>query len=184
MMAAREGASPPPLGRHYVVRMADYNRWMNGKVYDACADLSAAELHADRGAFFGSTFGSLNHLLYGDLAWLGRFKDGKPRATDPDLLLYSELAELRAARDSLDEEIAEWAGGVSDDWLAALFSYRSFVDDQERTLPAWLLVTHMFNHQTHHRGQLTTLLSQMGKDIGATDLPFMPDQAIRVFDGP
>ena len=63
---------------------------------------------------------------------------------------------------------------VASTWLAAPFTYRSFIDAAERTLPAWLLVTHMFNHQSHHRGQLTTLLSQMGIDIGATDLPFMP----------
>lgn len=172
------------MGRRYVVLMADYNRWMNGKLYDACADLPAIELHADRGAFFGSIFGTLNHLLYGDLAWFGRFADGEPRATDPDKLLFSEFAELRAARDDLDTEISLWAGKVSDDWLAAPFSYRSFIDGQERTLPAWLLVAHMFNHQTHHRGQLTTLLSQMGKDVGATDLPFMPADVIGNFDSP
>lgn len=163
-----------PWGRQYVCLMAEYNRWMNGKVYDVCAALPDAEMSTDHGAFFNSVLGTLNHLLYGDLAWFGWFRDGEPRATTPDQLLFTELADLSIARKNLDEEIIIWADEVTDDWLAAPFSYRSFIDGQERTFPAWVLVAHMFNHQTHHRGQLTTLLSQAGKDVGVTDLPFMP----------
>lgn len=164
----------PSIGPAYCRAMAAYNAWMNGKVYDACATLSDAELRADRGAFFRSVIGTLNHLLYGDLAWLGRFKDGAPRAVAADAIIHADLAALRTARTALDAEIAVWVETLSPDWLAAPFTYRSVIDGRQRTFPAWLLVAHMFNHQTHHRGQLTTLLTQMGRDVGSTDLPFMP----------
>ncbi|MBL8669417.1 MAG: damage-inducible protein DinB [Alphaproteobacteria bacterium] len=170
-------AAAGPVSRAYVRLMAGYNGWMNGKVYDACASLSAAELHADRGAFFRSVIGTLNHLLYGDLAWFGRFKDGAPRAVQAGAIIHAEFAALRAARESLDREISAWSQSVSPAWLAAPFTYRSTIDGRERTFPAWMLVAHMFNHQTHHRGQLTTLLTQLGRDVGPTDMPFMPDAA-------
>jgi uncharacterized damage-inducible protein DinB len=166
-----------PFDPRYVRLMAAYNRWMNEKVFEACASLSPEELHAERGAFFRSVIGTLNHLLYGDLAWLGRFKEGEPRATRPDEIIHGDLAALRAAREALDREIAEWAEQIDAEWLAATFRYRSVVDGGERAFPGWLLVVHMFNHQTHHRGQLTTLLTQLGRDVGATDLPFMPGAA-------
>jgi len=162
----------------HIRRMAAYNAWMNAKVYDACADMTPDELIRDRGAFFGSVLGTLNHLLYGDLAWFGRFADGASRATTPNVLLHENFGDLRAAREALDAEIVAWAEQVDQDWLAAPFTYVSFIDGIERTYPAWLLVTHMFNHQTHHRGQLTTLLSQAGIDIGSTDLPFMPADGV------
>jgi len=63
---------------------------------------------------------------------------------------------------------------LSNDWLAEKPTYESKVDGIVRTVPRWILVTHMFNHETHHRGQATTLLSQMGFDISTTDIPFMP----------
>lgn len=172
--------SAASVGPAYVRLMAGYNAWMNGKVYEACASLSEAELHADRGAFFRSVIGTLNHLLYGDLAWFGRFKEGAPRAVRADEIIHADLAALRAARAGLDAEIATWAETVSPQWLAAPFTYRSTIDGRERTFPAWMLVAHMFNHQTHHRGQLTTLLTQLGRDVGSTDMPFMPGAAALV----
>lgn len=154
--------------------MARYSAWMNEKVYALCARLTDGQRRQDRGAFFRSVHGTLNHLLYGDLAWLGRFKDGAPRARAADEVLYDDFGALRSARDALDREIHDWAATVEPAWLAAPFRYRSLITGQEGERPAWLLVMHMFNHQTHHRGQLTTLLTQFGLDIGVTDLAAMP----------
>jgi uncharacterized damage-inducible protein DinB len=161
----------------YVLLMARYNRWMNRKVYDAASTLTDAQRREDRKAFFGSAHGTLNHLLYGDLAWLGRFVNGEPRAFIADKELHGDFADLRSAREALDDETVRWAGQVTDGWLAAPFTYISNIDKQPRTKPAWILVTHMFNHATHHRGQLATLLTQFGLDIGVTDLPAMPGDA-------
>jgi uncharacterized damage-inducible protein DinB len=86
---------------------------------------------------------------------------------------------LRSARAGLDREIQDWAAAVDPAWLAAPFRYRSLITGQEGERPAWLLVSHMFNHQTHHRGQLTTLLTQLGLDIGVTDLTAVPLPATR-----
>ncbi len=74
---------------------------------------------------------------------------------------------------ALDQRILTWSESLSPAWLAESLTYTSKIDDKTRTAPKWVLVTHMFNHQTHHRGQITTLLSQMGLDVGATDIPFM-----------
>ena len=165
-------------GPDHVRRMAAYNRWMNRKVYDVCAGLSADALAEDRGAFFGSVLGTLNHLLFGDVAWLGRFRTGVAGASGPDVMLHEDFATLRAARELFDEEIILWAAGVDEVWLAEPFTYVSGIDGVERTRPTWSLVAHMFNHQTHHRGQLTTLLTQIGLDVGATDIPFMPEEEL------
>ncbi|WP_368912029.1 DinB family protein [Taklimakanibacter deserti] len=164
-----------PITRPYLVSMAAYNSWMNGKVYDAAARLPPEEIARDRGAFFKSILGTLNHLLYADLVWIGRFKDGRPRITDPDvLLLHEDLSALRQARRALDREIEDWAKTIDETWLARPFTFKTLKGDAEFTFPASILVMHMFNHQTHHRGQITTLLTQAGEDVGVTDILMLP----------
>jgi uncharacterized damage-inducible protein DinB len=154
--------------------MAAYNRWMNERLYALCAALGDAERKRDRGAFFRSVHGTLNHLLYGDRAWMSRFLGRDLGWNGPADELYADFDGLRAARATLDGLIEDWAAGLEERWLAADFTYTSRIDGRTRTFPAWLLVTHLFNHQTHHRGQLTTLLSQLGVDPGVTDLPWLP----------
>jgi uncharacterized damage-inducible protein DinB len=158
----------------YCRLMAHYNRWMNQRLYATCAGLSDEQRKQDRGAFFGSIHGTLNHLLYGDIAWMNRFT-GKPlTGLHARVELHAAFDQLRAARECLDAEILAWAGAIRQDWLDSDFTYASIVDGKSRVRPAWQLVTHLFNHQTHHRGQLTTLLCQLGIDSGVTDLPAMP----------
>jgi uncharacterized damage-inducible protein DinB len=153
--------------------MARYNQWMNRKLYAACAQLSDAQRKEDRGAFFGSIHATLNHLLYGDTAWMRRFSGRPLDGLHARMEFHPDLEALRAMRELFDKEIIAWAEGLTPDWLAADFSYTSIADGITRTRPAWLLVTHLFNHQTHHRGQIATLLSQFGVDVGVTDLPAM-----------
>lgn len=157
----------------YYELMADYNHWMNQKLYCICAEISDETRRDDRGAFFKSVHGTLNHLLFGDRAWMGRFTD-QPFAARIGEELYQEFDELRQQRELTDRQIIDWAKTLSTDWLNQPFRYRSGSDGKTRELPNWVLVTHMFNHQTHHRGQLTTLLSQLGYDLGETDIPWMP----------
>lgn len=167
------------MSAEYVRTMARYNQWMNQKVYAACERLTDDERKADRGAFFKSIHSTLNHLLWADMTWLGRFtKDTPLEKTYPKVALgtdlYSVWDELKAARAGVDSEIIAWAATADANWLAADFSWYSGITQSTRTMPAWLLVAHMFNHQTHHRGQVTTLLSQYGIDPGDTDLMLMP----------
>ncbi len=156
-------------------RYAKYNAWMNGKVYAVCSEMEDAARKRDRGAFFKSVHSTLNHLLFGDRAWMKRFT-GTPYETRPiGSDLYEDFDALRRAREEMDRDILDWAATLDRNWLQGPLSWTSGVDGVTRSRPAWLLVLHMFNHQTHHRGQITTLLSQQGLDVGSTDLPWMPD---------
>lgn len=171
--------------------MAHYNRWMNQQVYAAALSLPAEQVNCDVGAFFGSLLGTLNHIAVADLLWLRRFArhpafgfltQALQPFPIPDHLrfpLAPNLAQLSALRLSLDEHIVEWAALITADDLAQDLPYKSMAG-QDRSQPIELLVQHFFNHQTHHRGQATTLLFQAGVDVGATDLIAMPNPTTRL----
>ncbi len=161
----------------YPLLMAQYNRWMNHRFYEICAGLSEEERRRDRGAFFKSLHLTLNHLMYGDATWLGRFVGQPFTGGKIGQELYTDFNAMRAAREVLDARILEWATHVDEAWLNAPFTFTSGVDGKVRTMPAWTLVTQMFNHQTHHRGQISTLFMQMGIDPGVTDVPWIPELA-------
>src|SRR5258706_6458659 len=149
--------------------MAGYNRWMNEKLYACCATLSDEERKRDRKAFFGSIHGTLNHLLLADRGWLGRFL-GEPwtfRSLDQEL--YADFAELRSERAKTDRAIEDYVAALTPERLAEDFSYTTYAGKAFRH-PLAPALLHLFNHQTHHRGQVTTLLSQAGVDPGVTDL--------------
>ncbi|MBR8841122.1 MAG: damage-inducible protein DinB [Stigonema ocellatum SAG 48.90 = DSM 106950] len=154
--------------------LAEYNQWMNIKLYDVCSRLPEEELRLDRKAFFGSIYMTLNHIMYGDLAFLSRFTGNPVQVPSLGQELVSSFTALRAQRETLDIRIIDWVSALDPIWLDEEQTYKSKVDGKIHTVPRWALVTHMFNHQTHHRGQVTTLLSQMGLNIGSTDIPFMP----------
>jgi uncharacterized damage-inducible protein DinB len=153
--------------------MAQYNEWMNSRLYAVCATLPDMELRKDRGAFFQSIYGTLNHIAFGDLAFLSRFTGDPSAVPEPGADLFGSFARLRSEREALDQRILAWSASLTPAWLAEPLTYTSKIDGKARTVPKWILVTHMFNHETHHRGQVTTLLSQMGLDVGSTDIPFM-----------
>lgn len=153
--------------------LARYNQWMNNKIYDACEQLSDEERKADRGAFFKSLHGTLNHILWADYAWLNRLADGGFDVPPIGQFIHEDFEELRAAREDTDRFIIGWTDGITEDWLQEEFVWKAAIDGKERRQSHWLVVSHLFNHQTHHRGQATTLISQAGLDVGITDLPRM-----------
>lgn len=168
------------ISPEYAQLMGRYNRWMNTQIYAASEKLSDSERKHDRGAFFKSIHSTLNHLLWGDCMWLGRFTQGTPLAANyPNgaigVDLYPNWAELKAARVAMDNDIDAWAATVTRQWLESDFTWYSGLTKSMRTKPAWVLVAHFFNHQTHHRGQVTTLLTQQGIDSGVTDFMLMPE---------
>jgi uncharacterized damage-inducible protein DinB len=165
------------IDREYCRMMARYNRWMNERLYALCAKLPDEERKHDRGAFFGSIHGTLNHLLWGDLMWMGRFTG--PPCTHPAFGsdMFADFDELARERDFTDRAMLDWTTSLAAEWLASALSYTSRADGRKRTLPAEVAVIHMFNHGTHHRGQLTTLMKQAGIDPGVTDLPWLPGVA-------
>jgi uncharacterized damage-inducible protein DinB len=155
--------------------MAAYNRWMNDKLYAACAELSDEERKRDRQSFFKSIHLTLNHILLADRVWFGRFI-GKPiRVASLDQELYANFADLRAERGATDQDIEGWTQGLTDSQLEGRLRFTSILSPTPLVYDLWVCVTHFFNHQTHHRGQVTALLSQCGKDYGVTDLFLLPE---------
>jgi uncharacterized damage-inducible protein DinB len=156
----------------YVRTMAAYNAAMNKRLYDAAARLSDDVRRADRGAFWKSIHGTLNHLLWADHVWMARF-DGweRPTVLQKDSgSLFAEFAPLRATREDADKRIIDWASRVSAEWTSGPLTWHSNTTNAEMTLPAGYAVIHFFNHQTHHRGQAHALVTAMGEDTGSTDL--------------
>jgi uncharacterized damage-inducible protein DinB len=150
--------------------MAAYNRKMNQQFYAACAKLTEAEHKQDRRVFFTSIHGTLNHLLLVDRLWLGGFTDNPQAFATLDTELYADFDELRAERERTDADILAWVKTLTVEKLEAPFSERL-------NFPMWLAVMHFFNHQTHHRGQLSALLGQCDLDYGVTDIPWVAGMA-------
>jgi uncharacterized damage-inducible protein DinB len=165
----------------HVQLMATYNQEMNQKVYAVCGGLSQTQLEADRGAFFHSVIGTLNHLMVADVVWLKRFAEHpaafealtivrsmeRPRSLDQ--ILYTDFDALRQARQDLDQVILDWVNGLQAPDLDLVLDYQNMKGVPARR-SLGLLLCHLFNHQTHHRGQVTTLLAQESLDVGVTDL--------------
>lgn len=158
----------------YANAMAAYNRWMNQRLYQCCASVPDDERKRDVGAFFKSIHGTLNHLLLGDRIWMGRFTGTPFSVQSLDQELYADFAQLRSERTRMDDAIIAWAGSLTAADVAGDLTYFSVVDPRPRRYPFWFALAHFFNHQTHHRGQLTTLLSQRGIEPGVTDLIWLP----------
>lgn len=154
--------------------LARYNRWMNEKLYEVCAGLSDEQRKADQNAPFGSVHGTLNHLLLADRVWMGRFTGAPFIVTSLAQELYSDFDELRRERAATDSRIVDWVETLTEEQLAADFTFMSITRPDPRTMVLWFVLQHLFNHQTHHRGQLTTLLEQLGCDFGVTDLLMLP----------
>jgi uncharacterized damage-inducible protein DinB len=161
----------------FVQTMAAYNRWQNRAVYAACDTLPAETRTAAGGAFWGSIQGTLSHVLWADLMWMSRLSDSpKPTAGIKDSsAAFPDFAVLRHERQTADDRIVAWAAGVDADWLAGDLRWYSGSAGRELVRSRGLLVTHFFNHQTHHRGQVHCLLTQAGVTPADTDLILLPD---------
>ncbi|MHB8885719.1 MAG: DinB family protein [Methylovirgula sp.] len=140
---------------------AGYNAWANVQIYESAAKLSYVDYRADHGAFFKSVHGTLNHLLVTDRIWMRRFTGTGTAPQRLDAILCESLAELRAARDDEDRRIIAYVDGLDEAQLSGRFRYRrvSTPDEIEQELAPAL--AHWFNHQTHHRGQIHSLLTRL-----------------------
>lgn len=158
----------------YAALMAEYNAWMNQRMYAAAATVSDQDRKQDRGAFFKSIHGTLNHLLWGDRAWFGRLASRDFPMVPVGQELFGDFESLRAERAHLDGEILAWARALTPEWLAEPMTWTSRFYGFTQTHPRWVQVVQMFNHQTHHRGQVHALLTSFGVDMGPTDVPVLP----------
>ncbi len=162
--------------------MAQYNLWVNNHIYELAASLSEDELQRNLGGFFKSIYRTLNHLLLADRIWLGRFARGTcytfSALQDAKLvfefdslgqILYANFIDLRHERRDTDQVIKTWMQELDLNMLSTRVHYSTSVPGIEREHSLWFGLTHFFNHQTHHRGQVTALFSQVGIDYGTTD---------------
>lgn len=166
------------------ILMAEYNRSMNARLYDAAGKLTEPQLFEDRKAFFGSLFDTLNHIAVADTIWLHRFATHAeldwleetmkpfPRPASLRERLAGSLPALREYREKLDAVLASLCSRIAQDDLAGTLRYTT-TDGRPQAKPLGPLLQHLFNHQTHHRGQASTLLFQAGVDVGVTDLAAM-----------
>ena len=149
--------------------MAAYNRWANRRLYDAAARLGDADYRADRGAFFRSLHGTLNHILVTDRVWMQRLTGRGEAPAALDAILYERLADLTVAREEEDERIASFVARLDNAALAQPVAYRS-LKGAEFSNPLGALLANLFNHETHHRGQAHAILTSLEQDAPSLDL--------------
>lgn len=157
---------------------AGYNAWANRRLYEAAATLTEGQYRQDRGAFFKSMHGTLNHLLVGDRVWMHRFTgEGTPPAR-LDLILFEDLAPLRSAREAEDRRIATWVSSLDEAKLAGILRYRRVTGPKDLVEQALApALSHFFNHQTHHRGQAHAILTGLGAKGPELDLLYYQREA-------
>jgi uncharacterized damage-inducible protein DinB len=160
-----------PLIAHFQM-MARYNRLANERLYECCARLSDAERKKNRQAFFKSIHGTLNHIMVGDRNWMTRFEGGVASSSKLDAILYESFDELRVARAREDERIERFAATLSEKFLDGEIAWINS-EGNNYSGPIRVLLAHLFNHQTHHRGQVHDMLSQAGIATPVLDLPWV-----------
>lgn len=160
------------IGVGHVRTMARYNAWQNRSLYAAADTISDAARRQQRGAFFGSIHATLSHLMWGDQQWMSRFSNvPKPPGSGKESPgLYSDWEDLKLRRAAFDATIADWADAMDPSWLYGDLTWYSGIAKADVTKPRWFLVTHFFNHQTHHRGQVHAMLTAAGANPEDTDL--------------
>ena len=157
------------MKEHYH-QLAHYNAWANRRLYDAAAALSDDEYRADKGAFFKSMHGTLNHLLATDRIWMQRFTGEGDAPQRLDAILHDRFDALRQARESEDQRIAAYVEGLDETRLAGVIRYRRVSTPDEFVQPLMPALDHWFNHQTHHRGQAHAILTALGRHAPELDL--------------
>ncbi|MEM9967811.1 MAG: DinB family protein [Pseudomonadota bacterium] len=162
----------------YVVTMARYNAWQNRQIIECIADMKKADLVKDQGAFFGSILATLNHILWGDQAWLSRLCDDVPAPGPPPedwINVTKSVADWKEKRHATDGRILTWAQTLSHLDVLGDLTWFSGVLNAHTKAPRALCIAHMFNHQTHHRGQVHAMLTSQEGQAPVSDLIFMPE---------
>jgi uncharacterized damage-inducible protein DinB len=174
--ACSAGRDDPVITGDYLLTMARYNRWQNGVLYAAADTLSDADRKADRGAFWKSIHGTLSHLYWADRIWLSRFNVVEPPnvqlKTSPEFI--AAWSELKDARSTLDDAVVRWADAFEAGVVQGELTWFSGAIGREVTMPLGVVIVHIFNHQTHHRGQAHAMITAAGAKTADTDLFVMP----------
>ncbi len=168
--------------KDYATLMAKYNLWQNENLLTATDTLTDAERQKDRGSFFGSIQNTFSHIFWGDQIWLSRFAGttAPSGGIAESLALAEDWPAYRSARKTFDQRILQWANEVSPDWFEGDLKWYSGAIGRDITKPKNMLVVQLFNHQTHHRGQIHAMLTAAGAKPDDTDVPFMPESYLNM----
>jgi uncharacterized damage-inducible protein DinB len=168
--------------KEYTLTMARYNFWQNESLLAAADNLSNSERVKDRGAFFGSIQRTFSHILWGDMIWMSRFA-GTP-APEGGIQYSADMVtsweRFCIERKAFDKRVLQWAHEVTPDWFEGDLSWFSGVLGRDLSKPRKILVIQLFNHQTHHRGQVHAMLTSAGAQPEDTDVPFMPERFLKM----
>lgn len=164
------------ISTEYCQMMARYNMWQNKQLVEILDPMEFADLTKDRGAFFKSIFGTMNHILWGDGMWLSRLGHyAPPDVAGAESASFKKTYEdWKQARSATDETLISWASSLTSEDLAREMTWESKLSDMSLTRPVWVCVAHVFNHQTHHRGQVHAMLTGAGCQAPVSDIPFIP----------
>ncbi|MEP1205934.1 MAG: DinB family protein [Rhizobiaceae bacterium] len=154
---------------HFIM-FAAYNRWANKRLFDAAGQLTADQYRQDCQVAFNSMQGTLNHILIGDTLWMSRFQQTEHTIGGLDDLLHEDHAELDAARQQMDQRIADYVANLAPQTLDKAFSYSPVTLPEPVTMQLGIALAHMFNHQTHHRGQAHAILTRITGEAPPLDL--------------
>src|SRR5271155_4488483 len=160
---------PVTLAAYYRM-FGRYNAWANGRLFAAAGRLSVEQSRADRGAFFKSVHGTLNHLLVTDQIWMQRFTGEGDAPSRLDAILFETFDELRAAREAEVRRIVDFVDGLDDARIAGTIKYRRVSSPEQFEQQLAPALAHWFNHQTHHRGHVHALLTGLVGEAPELDL--------------
>jgi uncharacterized damage-inducible protein DinB len=164
-------APPSMITKEYISAFAQYNAWQNGNILAAAGALTDEQRKMPLGAYFGSIMGTLSHLLWGDTTWLNRLTN-TPYTIEPlskSSTAFAEWDTYKETRINMDQRLLRWSLEIDELWLNGQLHYKTSTG-ADNALPTWLVITHLFNHQTHHRGQVHCMLTQLGITPPDTDI--------------
>ncbi|MDV4169647.1 DinB family protein [Rhodovulum sp. FJ3] len=162
------------ITNEYIDEMATYARWQNDNIYRCCEEIGPEERKRDRGMFFGSIHNTLDHICVVNRSILTLLNGTLPERNPPGHAVWSDWEELKSVRLEQDDLLSKGGQEWTKDWLAEKTTNRDPHGDDLPAIPRWVMVVQLFNHQTHHRSQVTSALHSMGIDYGATDIPWRP----------
>lgn len=158
----------------YIQEMATYTRWQNDNVYQCCDDIGPKERMLNRGMFFGSIHNTLDHICVVNHHIQNFLSGTLPECHAPDHVAWPDWETLKSIRLEQDDFLSKGANEWTEGWLAERTTKRDPLGNDLPAIPRWVMVVQLFNHQTHHRSQVTSALHSMGFDYGATDIPWRP----------
>jgi len=158
----------------YVQTMASYSQWQHEQLLNRCDQLASHELNQDRGMFFGSILHTLNHIIHIDLALHQLIHTQQFGNFDPRGLPFPDYTQFKRERQAFDQQLQAEAATLEQPWLDETLKIWSDRLQRHRHLPRSLFYVQLFNHQTHHRSQVTSEFHKLGIDYGNTDVPFNP----------